>query len=176
MKDENLIPKLKLLAEAGRILQVRISAELLLQWAEAGWPPSKLVSMEALVDGFYDLQVERMDAMSLGKAYGLNWVKERKEPSLISKAVGDAIADRPIIREPKLKEELAFYERWKQFLLDDGYEGKYILIGLQSNGDGMYMWSFASREEAVEKGYEKFGTNQQFLVKKIEKTETVHRV
>jgi hypothetical protein len=61
-----------------------------------------------------------------------------------------------------LQGELETYEQKLPTLLDEGRTGKFVLIH-----DKMIVEFFGTYEDAINAGYDKFGT-QPFLVKKVE--------
>lgn len=60
-------------------------------------------------------------------------------------------------------ELLAIYEKEKARLMAEGSTGKFALVG-----DGKIVGVWETYEDALQSGYERFGVDAKFLVKKIQ--------
>jgi hypothetical protein len=68
----------------------------------------------------------------------------------------------------ELQSELEIYEREKERLIAAGDQGKFAVIG-----DGALAGVFDTYEDALKVGYNRFGLETRFLVKKVEAVEGV---
>jgi hypothetical protein len=66
-------------------------------------------------------------------------------------------------RKNELDREIKVYEKVKDRLIGEGKLGKFALIGSDE-----YVGEWDSYEDALKAGYQKFGLENRFLVKKIE--------
>ena len=67
-----------------------------------------------------------------------------------------------------LADELAVYEKEKDRLISAKYVGNFVVIG---KGEVIGVWD--TYRDALKSGYEKFGLDTRFLVKKIEAIEGI---
>ena len=73
-----------------------------------------------------------------------------------------------------LEHEIEFYNKNKQEWINEGYEGKFVLIKYVS-GECWHFDMFDSMEKAYNEGVEIYG-NVPMLIREIRETEPIHRI